>query len=362
MRQPTTNRSLDTARRMAVALGIGLGLLGFSARPAAAQAPPRLADTGLYRDFAGRAIAPAIFAYTPQYPLWSDGATKRRWILLPAESSIDASDPGAWVFPVGTKFWKEFSFGRAVETRYMERTAGGWIFATYRWSEDGSDAVLAPEQGVRGAAEIRPGVRHDLPSRWDCGACHEGQPTPVLGFSALQLSTDRDPLAPNAETPRPGDLDLAKLIERGLVRGLPAEWKKTPPRIIARSPRERAALGYLAANCAHCHNAVGPLANVGMSLAVRLVASHQSREALTTAVGQPSRYRLPGGKDTLRVAAGDPDHSLLALRMASREPLLQMPPLGTKVADQEALDLIRAWIQEREPAAEVLIAFQSVKI
>jgi hypothetical protein len=144
---------------------------------------------------------------------------------------------------------------------------------------------------------------------------------------------------------------LVGLVDRGLVYGLPAELVSTPPRIAARTPRERAALGYLQANCAHCHNTVGPLASVGLSLAVRMAASHERREALTTAVGQPSRYRPPGGGETsLRIAPGQPDGSLLALRMASREPLLQMPPLGTKVVDQEALDLIRAWILEQESA------------
>ena len=49
---------------------------------------------------------------------------KRRWISLPPGSAIDASDPDAWAFPVGTRLWKEFSFGgQRVETRYMERQA-----------------------------------------------------------------------------------------------------------------------------------------------------------------------------------------------------------------------------------------------
>ena len=41
--------------------------------------------------------------------LWADYATKQRWILLPPGTKIDATDPNEWVFPVGTKVWKEFS-------------------------------------------------------------------------------------------------------------------------------------------------------------------------------------------------------------------------------------------------------------
>ena len=77
----------------------------------------RLADTGLYQDASAERVAADVLAYTPQYPLWSDGATKRRWIRLPPGAAIDASDPDAWVFPIGTQIWKEFSFGGRVETR-----------------------------------------------------------------------------------------------------------------------------------------------------------------------------------------------------------------------------------------------------
>ena len=105
--------------------------------------------------FAARTVSGDVLAYAPQYPLWSDGASKRRWIRLPPGSSIDASDPDHWLFPVGTKFWKEFSFGRRVETRFMQLAADRrWTRATYQWSADEREAPLAPERGVPGAASI----------------------------------------------------------------------------------------------------------------------------------------------------------------------------------------------------------------
>ena len=48
-------------------------------------------------------------AYAPKFQLWSDSATKKRWIYLPPGSQIDTSDMDFWKFPVGTKVWKEFS-------------------------------------------------------------------------------------------------------------------------------------------------------------------------------------------------------------------------------------------------------------
>ena len=49
----------------------------------ASPLPQRLRDTGLFGDD-GTTVRADIVAFAPQYPLWSDGATKRRWIHLPA--------------------------------------------------------------------------------------------------------------------------------------------------------------------------------------------------------------------------------------------------------------------------------------
>src|SRR5262245_57731986 len=102
----------------------------------AAPLPQHLRDTGLYARGSGEEPAGAVLAFSPQCPLWSDGAEKRRWIRLSPGSRIDARDPDRWVFPVGTRLWKEFSLGRRLETRMLERTRSGWRFATYVWTQD----------------------------------------------------------------------------------------------------------------------------------------------------------------------------------------------------------------------------------
>ena len=90
--------------------------------------PQHLRDTGLY--VAGGQIHPDVLPFSPQYPLWSDGTIKRRWIYLPPGAVVDASRVDAWQFPVGTRLWKEFGYDRRVETRYIERLAdGSWRFA-----------------------------------------------------------------------------------------------------------------------------------------------------------------------------------------------------------------------------------------
>ena len=46
----------------------------------------------------------------------------------------------------------------------------------------------------------------------------------------------------------------------------------------------------------------------------------------------------------LRIEPGHPERSALVQRIASRYPALQMPPLGTALVDEEAVELLRRWI------------------
>ena len=113
---PSVAEALSKARRVLargqsaivpLPLPLLLLLLVFFAMPARADhaalatpvppLPQRLHDTGLYVDGApGLLVRADNLPYAPQYPLWTDGARKRRWIHLPPGSWIDASDPDAW--------------------------------------------------------------------------------------------------------------------------------------------------------------------------------------------------------------------------------------------------------------------------
>ena len=343
----TPTRRGSRSKRLAAGCAV-VWLLATLASGAPAWPPPTLRDTGLYADWATKTIAPENLPFSPQYPLWSDGARKQRWLRLPRGTSIDGTNPDVWQFPVGTRVWKEFRFDRRTETRFIERTRTGWKFATYAWNEDESDAPLAPERGVPQSVPIAEGLRHAIPSRIDCQACHEAGPLRLLGVSALQLSPDRDPNAPHAEPLPDGAVDVKTLVDRGMLRGLPARLIDSPPRIEAPSPTARAALGYLHANCGTCHTRTGDLASLSFALNYIVARSEGwPSEAQLTAVGKPSTFKVPLAPDAIdRVCAGRPDMSVVVARMSSRYPLLQMPPLGTRLVDEEAVALVRKWIFE----------------
>ena len=309
------------------------------ALPRALPQPPQLlSQTGLF-------VAPGVvdarhLAYAPQYPLWTDGAAKSRWLHLPAGTAIDGRDEEGWVLPVGTKAWKEFRFGgRKVETRLIWKTGPAtWVFASYAWNEAQTDATLVPEDGQPEAAEIAPGLRHSIPSREDCRGCHGREQVEILGFNALQLSPDRDPGALHAEALQPGMITLDDLVARHLLRGARPDLLSRPPRIAAETPAARTALGYLQANCAACHRADRPIPGLQLDL--------RPRAALRTTLDQPGSYRIPGQADSRILNPGHPERSALLHRMASRHALSQMPPLGSVLVDQVAVDHLRRWIAD----------------
>jgi hypothetical protein len=304
-------------------------LLVFADQARAGEPPRTLRETGFFDASAQKQ------PFSPQYPLWSDGADKQRFIALPAGTTIDASKPDAWDFPRGTRLWKTFTHGgRPVETRFIERQAdGGWQFAAYVWDGEGRSAELAPARGTELALPAAPGGRYVVPGRGDCLACHGGAAAPVLGFAALQLAPE-----------------LRALVERGWLRGLPHALLDTPPRIAAASSVERAALGTLHGNCAHCHHAGAGRVPLRLTLQQRVADPEASAaEALRSMVDAPSRYQPDPHAEARIVVPGDANASVLLRRMRSRDPRVQMPPLGTEHADEQALALLSRWIRQELP-------------
>ena len=311
--------------------------------------PRRLAETGLYAPGAPSEIAPENRAFSPQYPLWTDGLTKRRWIYLPPGSAIDGRDEANWDFPVGTKLWKEFrAGGRPVETRLSWKVAADrWVFATYEWSEDGTDAVLAPEGGRVTDVEVAPDRRHGIPSRTDCTACHGAASPRPLGFTALQLSPDRDPGSIHGEPLRSDMLTLQTLVSEGLLVNNRPDLLSAPPRIRTKDPQTRSVLGYLVGNCSMCHNGGGEITASGPVIRYRELIEDADAVARSL-VESPTRWQIPGvdGEGSVLIAPGAPQRSAILARMRSRSPSSQMPPLGTAVRDQAAVDAVTSWIAD----------------
>jgi hypothetical protein len=270
-----------------------------------------------------------VRAYTPEFELWSDGATKRRWIWLPPGASIDGRDMDAWRFPTGTKLWKEFSFGAGrVETRLLEKLGpedADWLAVAYVWNADGSDALAFPD----GGADVR-GTTHDVPPARDCMGCHGGTQSRVLGFSAIQLN----------HPAHPDEWSLGRLVHEERIYGAAS--------IVAGVPgdeRTRRVLGYLHANCAHCHNQHRPPESAGARcFNPRRDFDLSLRVGELGAVGDTAVYRSALGGV---IDPGDPEASALYRRARGDLGLFQsrMPPLANETLDPELLPLLESWIR-----------------
>ena len=299
--------------------------------------PATLMDTGLCVDAACTEIAAGIVPYTPRWELWSDGATKRRWIYLPPGTQIDTSDMDYWQFPVGTKLWKEFTRdGVRVETRLVMRIGAGntsadWFYMPYVWNQ-AQDQAVAEKFGVPDAN----GTEHDVPNQVQCKQCHDNlEPARVLGFGALELDYD------NADD---AQLDLSALVAGGLLTD--------PPTLAAASyfplpgtPADQAALGYLHTNCGHCHNPNSKvtidITPIKLRLAVGSLGTVQATPAYTTTVNVTGMT-----VDTLTtlVIPGDPDQSILTHRFESTNTSVRMPLLGTEIIDPTGTTILRDWV------------------
>jgi hypothetical protein len=299
--------------------------------------PAKLSDTGLFTDIPNDVVAPYALAYTPANELWADGATKRRWAHIPKCSPIDTTDMDHWSFPVGTRVWKEFTAKDAsdkpirVETRLIHRYGPGptdFFYATYLWNDAQTDADWV--SGNDAIFDVK-GTDHDIPSHAQCLVCHNQMPDKILGLGAFQLSHDG-----------PG-VTIKTLSDGGKLTTPNAAGFTIPGDAVA-----QAALGYMHANCGHCHNDSGD-----NPLYLRLRVSDAKVEdtwTFTTAVNVPCIVQDAGHTLTARIQPGSPDKSAIHYEMGVRSMtnnmtmLGQMPPVASEHVDDAGRALVDAWI------------------
>lgn len=312
-----------------------------------------LACTGLYASFADKTVAPDVKPYKPGVELWSDGAEKQRWIHLPPNRAIDIRDWDEWVFPVGTKLWKEFTLGgKRVETRlYIKLADGSWGHAVYRWSSDETDAVR--KDGGESVAGIGlDGGAYEIPSAGQCDQCHMGRKDQVLGFDAVSLGL----ADATGQT-------LATLAEDGRF-GAP------PPATALAFPGDsaaQAAVGWLHANCGACHNESASAAGKGRGSLLVRASELTPTDAGAIALEQLDLWTQSYCVDTFRtnpvdgapytfIYGGDPSKSLIAVLSRQRvalgalpNPGTQMPPIVSRAVDHQGVSRLGAWITSLAP-------------
>lgn len=269
------------------------------------QAPKLLSETGL--------SDPTVREYEPRFPFWSDGAQKRRWIRLPPGTRIDTSDSDEWQFPVGTRLWKEFSVdGKRVETRLMQRTDDDWLQVAYAWNQAQTDAERLPT----GATRVL-GTSHSIPAADQCQGCHLGTTSRVLGFSGVQLEG-------TALSPK-------KLYDEGWLTDAPPSYQ------LPGDDKAQAALGYLHANCSHCHNVKRPSTGADRCWHPERQFDFQLRLATLTSVRDTNALTTIG-------KSGNPTWPVVLEIVGRTSAQGGMPPLAKDVVDRKGVETLKAFV------------------
>jgi uncharacterized repeat protein (TIGR03806 family) len=309
-------------------------VLRLEAGPGSVPSPPpeRLSETGCFSELASLSPVDGVLGYEVALPFWSDGAAKRRFVVLPEGRRITPSQTAPFSIPTGTVFIKHFELGaggaapaKPIETRFLVQEASGVRGFTYRWDAAGGDATLFDgADAARFAVTDPAGAAHDwiLPSRGDCTTCHRG--AGALGLDSHQL----------------GDA-IATFAELDLFEGALPTPAPHPAPDDATVPLEARARAWLHVNCAYCHDGGGI---GGTPLDLRA----DTPLAATAACDRPPWRGDLGVADARIIAPGAPERSVLWLRASARDEH-GMPPLATTRVDPDGT-LVRDWIAMLEGA------------
>lgn len=330
--------------------------------------PTKLSETGLFDSTWDHKPAAGLLPYSVIAPLWSDGASKKRFLALPGESQIEFDAvtypmpaPG-WRFPDGAVLVKTFSIemetgnpasSRRLETRILHHKkmpgddnafgAQVWRGYTYVWNEEQTDAILLGADGddceltiqdPSAAGGYRKQIWH-FPSRAECTLCHTMSAKYVLGVNTMQMNRDYhyDGI---------GRVNQLTMLEQlgvftDTLPDLPDQLPRLDNYRDQTADLEKRARSYLHANCSHCHRLWG-----GGNADFQLQADLPMEKTQTINV-KPTRGEF-GITDAAIIAPGRPQQSLLLRRMRLLG-LGRMPHVGSNRIDAEGIELVRDWIR-----------------
>ncbi|MEL7728834.1 SO2930 family diheme c-type cytochrome [Citromicrobium bathyomarinum] len=288
--------------------------------------PRTLGDYGFFLDVHADDPAPGVKPYRLNMPLFSDGATKLRYIYVPEGAQVDVGEQGLLQFPVGSALIKTFAFGegdamRKIETRVLLHRADGWVALPYVWNEAQTEATLVlAGKRVPVTTPWGEDISYRVPNKNQCKECHglHGAVTPI-GPKTRNLS--------------------AQWLQAFL--GTVPEGSDTMPLWEDRKSAgiEAAARAYLDVNCAHCHRPGSTASNSGLDLRWETRDPHAfGIDKRPVAAGRGS------GGLMFDIVPGDPEASILAYRMKSAEPGVAMPELGKATVHEEGVALVERWI------------------
>lgn len=316
--------------------------------------PQKLSAWGLFNARDGvLEPSPRVLPYDLNTPLFSDYASKYRFVWMPEGRSAEYREETAFEFPVGTVFAKTFAFPidgqpgreRLIETRLLVRTDSGWKALPYVWNDRQNEArlELVPDPvPVRftDASGRRRTFAYQIPNVNECRQCHDRDKSlQPIGPKTRNL---------NKEFPyRQGAANqLARWTREGYLRGAP-DSAAAPRAAVWSDPATGSladrALAYLDSNCAHCHQPGGSAGYTGVDF--RLNHFDPLRAGFCK---HPNSAGNMEGRQ-YDIVPGDAEDSILIFRLASLAPKVMMPQIGRATVHAEGLALVREWVAGLAP-------------
>lgn len=359
-------------------LAIAIGGLPASAafrffHPATRDSIPKLlSETGMYKDILAKSVSEDVHSYEVNTALWTDGAFKSRYVVVPPGTSIAYNDTAdAYGFPDSAMLIQNLALDTIAgdsrsrilyETRFLALKRFGndenWYLFTYRWRTDQSDADLVSERGLNTTVQVWPKGLAERPvqKKWrfpntaQCALCHRNGFRPgriVLGFFTAQLNR------PLAAEPSVNQIDRfldIGLLNAGSIRPVLAKsprWARYDDETASLELRSRS---YIAANCSNCHGQKGMYS--GATPNVTIDFDYHDIRVRTDLVAKKLFSGFPVDSAGLLVP-GRPDRSMIIYRQLVRNrkegdfsPMkFSMPPLATFEPDTDAVEVLSRWIE-----------------
>ncbi|BDU19818.1 SO2930 family diheme c-type cytochrome [Dyella sp. GSA-30] len=343
--------------------------------PVAFQAdgrPPHLSDWHVVEVRDGKLMLNQdVVPYDLNTPLFTDYAHKLRTIWMPKGVAATYDPNDTFDFPVGTIISKTFYYPKGakpgevartydsskdfagegldmarvhlIETRILVRRESGWAAIPYVWNDAQTDAQLARTGAVIpltlvASDQAREDFNYVVPDESQCSSCHAQdwvtRKIHPIGPKARHLNRDYR-YADGDEN------ELEHLVKVGYLTGAPkpADAPRNANWMDPHAPLDARARAYLDINCGHCHNPKGAANTTALTLDVSAAEDrHIGLCKPPVAAGRGT------GDHMFDIVPGKPDDSILAYRMASKDPGEMMPEIGRSTVHQEGVNLIRAWI------------------
>jgi uncharacterized repeat protein (TIGR03806 family) len=271
--------------------------------------------------------AQGVQLYEINSTLFTDYAKKQRLIRMPEGQSMryDNSDllPS---FPDNTLISKTFYYDttngiRIIETRIFLKIDGIWQAGNYIWNEDQTEATYSEAGSIvpvvytdeNGATQ---NINYQIPSKQDCFTCHNNNGS-TFPIGMKLRSMNFTPSYTNQN-------QLQYLADIGLLTGVnPAgisvlpDWTDEVNHTLFERGR-----AYLDVNCAHCHQPGG---------------------SVPATYNIDFRFETPFDDTNIYANRGE-----IEARFESTAPIYRMPQLGRTVVHQEALQMLRDYLEAIE--------------